>query len=276
MLPLSQIFDTRARLIATPFFALVALAIMQAIPTLAYAQTSVIQHDNGLITDVRLALDDSEPAISKTISATELLDITLAYAQSHMANDSTDYRSEYQAGRLDPKLSFKRCDQTLTFQPQKQRGRSGNLLIKLTCQDPSPWSLFVPLKVSAWQTVVTLQRNINRNEVLSRDDLVLREIELTNSNTPYLTQMDEALGQITTHSIKSGSPLQARQLQQPRWVHRGDQVMIIASANGVSARMTGIAMADGKKNQQINVRNQQSKRIIRAKVIAPGKVATVM
>ena len=138
------------------------------------------------------------------------------------------------------------------------------------------WSLFVPIKIAAWQAVAVLTRDLSRGDIVQNSDLTLREIQLPNTPQHYFSNLGDAVGQQATHHLRTGDALQTRQLQQPKWIRRGDEVMIIASSKGVSAKMMGTAMSDGKKHQQIQVRNQQSQRIIKAKVIGPGKVETVM
>ena len=105
---------------------------------------------------------------------------------------------------------------------------------------------------------------------------MIREQKLQGMNSDYLTRINDAIGTLATRPVAAGKPLSNSGLALPKWIKRGDQVMIIANSHGVSAKMAGTAMADGSKGQQIKVRNLSSKRVIKAKVIAPGKVQTVM
>jgi len=41
-------------------------------------------------------------------------------------------------------------------------------------------------------------------------------------------------------------------------------------------RMAGTAMADGRRDEQITVKNKSSNRLIKVRVVAPGTVQAVM
>jgi len=62
----------------------------------------------------------------------------------------------------------------------------------------------------------------------------------------------------------------------PKLIRRGDQVVIVATTGGISVRMAGTAMADGRRDEQITVKNKSSNRLIKVRVVAPGTVQAVM
>lgn len=211
-----------------------------------------------------------------TINATEIQALTLAFVRQQPIIDNPHSRIEYSAAAIDSRLTLRRCSQDLSFSPQKGNARSGRKLIKVRCDDHKPWSVFIPVQFEHWQPVVTAVRPIQRNEVITAADIVIREQQLQGLNSDYLIRINDAIGTRATRPITAGKPLSISGLAQPKWIKRGDNVMIIANSHGVSAKMAGTAMGDGSKGQQIKVRNLSSKRIIKAKVIAPGKVQTVM
>ncbi|MCY1411705.1 flagella basal body P-ring formation protein FlgA [compost metagenome] len=55
-------------------------------------------------------------------------------------------------------------------------------------------------------------------------------------------------------------------------MRRGDAVMIRARSSRVNVVMPGEALADGVPGQQIRVRNLQSQRVVKARVVEPGTV----
>lgn len=214
--------------------------------------------------------------LSATINATEIQALTLAFVKQQPNIESPHSRIEYSAAAIDSRLTLRRCSQDLSFSPQKGNARSGRKLIKVRCDDHKPWSVFIPVQFEHWQPVVTAVRSIQRNDVINAADIVIREQKLQGLSSDYLIRINDAIGTRATRPVTAGKPLSVSGLAQPKWIKRGDNVMIIANSHGVSAKMSGTAMADGSKGQQIKVRNLSSKRIIKAKVIAPGKVQTVM
>ncbi len=230
------------------------------------------------LTDKEAANGVNKPAValSRMINATEIQALTLAFVRQQAKVENPHSRIEYSAASIDSRLTLRRCSQDLSFTPQKGNARSGRKLIKVRCDDDKPWGVFIPVKFEHWQSVVTAVRAIQRNEVINAADIVIREQKLQGMNSDYLTRINDAIGTLATRPVAAGKPLSNSGLTQPKWIKRGDQVMIIANSHGVSAKMAGTAMGDGSKGQQIKVRNLSSNRIIRAKVIAPGKVQTVM
>lgn len=214
--------------------------------------------------------------LSETIGAQEIQALTLAFAKQALGGAAANGRIEYSSVPMDSRLSLRRCSQALSFEPQKSNARAGRKLIKVRCEDHKPWAIFVPVNFDHWQTVVSARLPIQRNEVISANDIELKELKLGGIANDYLLDTSDAIGKLATRAIEIGKPLSKRGLAQAKWIKRGDEVVIVANSYGVSASMPGTAMADGSKGQQITVRNRSSNRMIKARVVAPGKVETIM
>ena len=63
-------------------------------------------------------------------------------------------------------------------------------------------------------------------------------------------------------------------LTAPDLIKRGDEVVILAQKDGVSASMKGIALEDGSQGKKIRIQNSISGKEIRARVSGPGQVMT--
>lgn len=207
----------------------------------------------------------------------ELQKQALAFAQEHLEiNIQEGDRFELSTGKMDPRLKLVRCDQPLSFQMQNNSARSNRLLVKARCAGSKPWAMFVPLEAKIWKTVVVALRPLNRNSTVRADDISLREVAAELLTGRYIQSPDLAIGMVLTRSIESGRPLQSSQLVAPKLIKRGDQVVIVATTGGISVRMAGTAMADGRRDEQITVKNKSSKRLIKVRVVAPGTVQAVM
>lgn len=256
--------------------ACIMVLLFWAIPGSANNGANVTPLTNEQSTTAASELEELTAPLSTTINAAEIQALTLAFVQQQASIENPHSRIEYSAANIDSRLTLRRCSQALSFTPQKGNARSGRKLIKVRCDDHKPWGVFIPVNFEQWQSVVTAIRAIQRNEVITAADIVIREQKLQGMNSDYLTRINDAIGTLATRPVAAGKPLSNSGLTQPKWIKRGDQVMIIANSHGVSAKMAGTAMGDGSKGQQIKVRNLSSQRIIKAKVIAPGKVQTVM
>ncbi len=213
---------------------------------------------------------------SATLSVDAVREQTLAFARTALQPPDGATRSEISVPALDPKLRLRHCEQPLGFEPQRANPRSGRQLVKVRCDDAQPWAIFVPVKVQYWMQVVTTARPVARNSALQAADLRVEEVQLQQLRDDYLTRLDQAIGMVSRRSLPAGASLSQQLLQLPKLVKRGDSVVISASTGPVAARMPGIALADGRRNEQIPVRNEQSKRVIRARVTAPGQVSVAM
>lgn len=214
---------------------------------------------------------------SEKIDAAEIQAQALAFTRTALAHSaSPGNRIELGAGKVDPRLAMPRCSTPLEFEPQQQNARGDRLLVKVRCTDAQPWALFVPLQYRQWAQALVAVRSIARGQTLVADDVALREIPVQKLAGAYLQQPAQAIGMLATRSIAVNSALSSAQLTAPKLIKRGDQVAIVASIGSVKVRMAGTAMADGKRDQQIRVKNQRSKRIIKARVVKAGLVEAIM
>lgn len=232
-----------------------------------------------VVTVALLSLPSSALATADDkLSVQQVQTLALEYMQQQAAalDLQNATRTQYSAAGMDPRLSFSACESPLRFEPQTANARSGRTLVKVRCEDTKPWAIYVPLKREQWRQVVTAKRSIGRNTVIEPADIEIREQKLQGIAAEYAVAIDTVAGLQSNRPIAAGSAINTRHLLQPKWVRRGDEVVIVANSMGVSAKMPGTAMGDGRKNQQIQVRNTRSKRVIKARVIAPGTVEALM
>ena len=76
-------------------------------------------------------------------------------------------------------------------------------------------------------------------------------------------------------SLSPGTPVTDALIQKPVLVKRGETLVLTATRGGVSIRQTATAMQDGRKGQQISVRNTSTDRTIRAIVTGTGEADVV-
>ncbi|WP_020406889.1 flagellar basal body P-ring formation chaperone FlgA [Hahella ganghwensis] len=178
---------------------------------------------------------------------------------------------EYSIGSLDSRLNFPPCQQTPTVESNRE-ARAGKLTVKVSCETGKRWSLYVPLEIRRMHPVVFLSNTLPRMASISQGDLTLKKANIDELGYGYFTTLEDAAGMIARRTLNAGEPLAPNQVSPPKLVNKGDAVLIEASNDSISVKMPGLAMADGRKGQQIPVKNTQSQRLIRAKVVANGLV----
>lgn len=169
----------------------------------------------------------------------------------------------------DTRLSLANCQQPVLSLHGNNRIRP-RVLVRATCS-PS-YAIHISANVEVFQQVVVAESALSRKQTLSSDQLGFARVNILSNQRQYLTEIDHAVGNTITRSVRAGTALTQGMLRSPDMVERGDSVVIVASRGDLVVRMPGIAMMTGSKGDQINVRNQSSDRVVKGWIKAPGEV----
>jgi len=174
--------------------------------------------------------------------------------------------------QIDPRLKLSQCANDLTFKQLDNSANRANVAVKVSCQGEKPWSIFVNNRVEHLQGVAILRGALARGHILTKDDIDMVKHDILQLRRGYITQVDYAVGKELKRSLRPGEVLRDYQLKKPNIVKKGDAVIVEAHYGSLSVIAPGIALADGRQGQQIRVENRRSARIIRAEIVAPGRV----
>ena len=195
--------------------------------------------------------------------------------EDYLATTQTQGRYEIQVNNLDPRLRMPQCSQQLDASLESTTPL-GRVTVKVRCDGSSPWTVFVPAQVRLLRDVVVMTRPLRRESVISDADVGLRERDVGTLGPGYLTQLDQALGMKLIRPVVVDQVLTQVHLEQAEVIRKGDQVVIIARSGSLSVRMPGEALTKGGLQEQIRVRNLNSKRVVKARVTGPGQVEVSM
>jgi flagella basal body P-ring formation protein FlgA len=148
--------------------------------------------------------------------------------------------------------------------------------VRVRCEGSAVWTVFVPGQVRLFREVVTARRPLKRNSLLTDADIALAERDTGLLNQGYLSSLKQAIGKKLTRPLLPDQVLTPVYVEQAEVIYKGDQVVISAHSGTISVRMPGEALSDGTLGKQINVRNQRSQRVIKARVTGPGQVEVAM
>jgi flagella basal body P-ring formation protein FlgA len=205
--------------------------------------------------------------------STQLNDYLLAQ-QSEIAENG--YRSEFNIGNIDPRFNEKLCTLPLEFSLNRSPLTQANLTVLAECKDQTPWKIYITTKFNVYGNVVYASSTLPRSHTIQRQDIEIKEEAINQHYYASFSNVDDVIGMIAKRSIRHGSVIQANLLQAPKLVKRGDDVVIMASTQGIMIKMRGTAMQDGELGQQISVKNNQSKRIVKARVSDSGLVSVTL
>jgi flagella basal body P-ring formation protein FlgA len=187
-----------------------------------------------------------------------------------------DSRIEFTISTIDPRLNVPDCTTAPALAIKEQAGQSSRLNVQVSCNSGAGWSLFVPVDLAIFRPVVTVINPIARGATIGSADVQLTETDVSSLNGQYLTRLEDAVGMSTKRAFNAGNAVITDQLSQPLLIKRGETVIISAEVDGLSVRMPGVALTDGRRGEQIRVKNSNSAKIVDAQVVDTGLVSAPM
>lgn len=174
---------------------------------------------------------------------------------------------------LDSRLNLPQCAEPLEAFTTNALIKAGRTTIGVRCNTGKKWSIFTSAIIKTYQMVAVLSQPIQRGEIITRQHLAIEKRDVSNLREDFVTQLEQAEHKQATRQLNTGTILSLSHLAEPRLIKRGDKIVISNTKSDFSIRMNGIAMMDGAKGQLIQVKNQNSGRIISATVVEPGLVS---
>ena len=113
--------------------------------------------------------------------------------------------------------------------------------------------------------------SLDRGAVIEAAHVAIREVRVTRSQ-PLATELDEVLGRKLGKSVAAGEPLPLNYLSLAPIIQRGNSVIITVRKPGFIVEVKGEALDAGAEGDTIRVRNLQSKTVIQAVIVGPGRV----
>lgn len=197
------------------------------------------------------------------------------YLQQHYAKTNAK-RVEIDVNQLDPRLHLADCGTDLTLSVTDHQNSGGTVSVHAQCRGSQPWALYIPAQVDLFRPVAVAVHNLGRGAILGQTD-----IEMVLKNTSHLRQgfvdtPEKAMGLELRRPIKRGEALRTGILIEPLAVKRGDEVRLLARSGTIRVSAQGTAMASGRVGEQIRVKNNNSTRIVKGEIIAPGQVEILL
>lgn len=201
------------------------------------------------------------------------------FMNSHIEQLSQSYgdrvRIDYQIRSLDPRLALAACPEPLNTE-LKSVNSIGRINLKVSCLHQQRWSIYVPVEVDLYRPVVVALMPIPRGEAITAAQLEQREMNISQLNGSYFTDLNEVVGMQARRTLNADSPVIAQHIEPPLLIKKGETVVVTAKSGGLAVKIPGIALNNGHQGQQISVRNKQSKRVVEGTVTGPGQVSITM
>jgi len=214
-------------------------------------------------------------------NSTQDIDALRKYVLEHTENH---YRNAYgdakfdqsvqiNVGAIDRRLRLGACDDKLTFKIQEPPHNARNITVKTVCNDTRRWTVYVPATIDIYERVLVVNRSIDRGEVLARQDLDFRRVNIATAGRGHIMDLERAEGMQLKRPLKPGETLRLNHLKKPNIVLKGQTVIVSSRSRFLTVESSGIALVNGTMGQQIKVKNDRSNRVVSAMVVAPGRVS---
>ena len=145
---------------------------------------------------------------------------------------------------------------------------TGSVTLKYDDGPGSERSLAVRLSWS--RPAVVAARPVERGKVLDRDDVTVQSVRILRS-TPLASAVEDVLGTVARRNLSAGEPIALNLFSSAPIIQRGDPVIISVRKAGFRIEVRGEALDAGCEGESIRVRNLQSRKVIQAVAVAPGR-----
>jgi len=122
-------------------------------------------------------------------------------------------------------------------------------------------SLLLAPVVSRQVEAIVVRNSLDRQHVLSSDDLETARIWIGDDSRDYVTELSECIGNELSRRLTAGELLRRSHFQAPICARRGDIVWVTYSANGLVIRLPVQALEAGRRGESVRVRNPSSEKV---------------
>lgn len=204
---------------------------------------------------------------STTFDSAYIENFAKKYIENHITIQAGT-KTEILVARIDARIKIKPCDLPLTANiPQNNIRRNVN--VKISCNDSTPWQMYLPAKIITSLPVLVANETITKGILLDSSNIEIQYLQKNKIRGERLTDAKPVYGAKAKRRITKGGAITSKNICL---VCKGDSVTIVAQSKTFTIKTAGIALSDGAQGQQIKVKNKQSGKTITAQVETVNKV----
>lgn len=130
----------------------------------------------------------------------------------------------------------------------------GRTTVGVRCAGAKPWTLYLQAQISIEATYYLAARQIESGAMVTAEDLLARNGDLSNLPRAIITDPSQAVGSTALVRINAGMPLRQDLLKSASAVTIGQTVRVIAQGQGFSISSEGSVMNNASPGQQVRVK----------------------
>lgn len=130
----------------------------------------------------------------------------------------------------------------------------GRTTVGVRCAGAKPWTLYLQAQVSIDATYYLAARQIEPGAVVTAEDLLARNGDLSNLPRAIITDPSQAVGAVALARISAGMPLRQDLLKSASAVTIGQTVRVVAQGQDFTISSEGSVMNNASPGQQVRVK----------------------
>lgn len=170
------------------------------------------------------------------------------------------------ASRLDPRLRFARCGGPLAASLLSGTRLQAEASVAVGCRQGAYWTVYVPVTVASRIQVWALKSPQAQGARLRADEVAAETRLVSGLAAGYVTDLAQLPRSTLRHALPAGAVLMSQDLLPDFMVRQGEQVTLVAGADGIQVRASGLALQDGRYGALIRVQNASSSKVVQGVV----------
>lgn len=130
----------------------------------------------------------------------------------------------------------------------------GMTSVGVRCAGAKPWTLYLRARIAIESTYYLAARQIEAGAVVTAQDLLARDGDLSNLPRAIITDPSQAIGSTALVRISAGMPLRQDVLKSVSAVTIGQTVRVVAQGQGFQISSEGSVMNNAAPGQQVRVK----------------------
>lgn len=168
-------------------------------------------------------------------------------------------------------LELKACLEELEFSSLTSNSLASRVSLLTTCPNPY-WKFFLTVEIDAQVNALVATRAIPRHKHLTSEDISLKPITLAQARRGMLTSLEQLTETRAKRNINPGTTILINMLEETFLVEKDKEVTLVVDIKGVEITAKGTALENGKLQDYIQARNNNSQKIVSGTVIAPNTI----
>lgn len=156
----------------------------------------------------------------------------------------------------------------------KDRGNV-QLIVHIFVNDKQYLKIPVFFNIHVYEDIVTSNRKIDRNDILSMDTLTIKRMETTKLAGLTFNNAEDLIGKRVIRPILPNTPITAEIVDNPPAIKKGDFIKIFVQAGNLHVVTKGIAKEDGYLGKIIRIKNIDSNKELYGRVEDSASVKVV-